>query len=534
MVPDARSSPEGNGFQSLFATASQDLPEPEAGQNAASTAEHGTVRVLIGRGGKKAAAGSKAAGDSDSVLNALAAALTVPAAAAMARAESVPSGDSLAGTTSPDPVALSQAAGSVATSNLEDGATSLSSGKTSLEGAAGFLANPPGLSFAADVASPDEPIANVGDDRKFAVGGSLPKQPEPLTKRDDSLSPAAVESSPRAATRDARVASPAPGQNALRPADKGSGTRTPTMAEDDGAITFVGGSPPTASQASAAITDASATAIDAAVRPPSVASFVAGQKTDSNPTAKTGPDFALASADGAAAASPSRPPVAVDPSAADRFARERRESSFADAEESVSGGDGFPHTAQNPSSPQVLAQAAVQAVGASTAHSNSPSPPIAAEHSSAPSTARPDATPAPPAPALQTTQVLQRMDKAEIRIGLQSTDFGAIRVRTAVANDQVCAVVSTSHPALHDALLSEASSLEKAMARHSLRLDSVSVDAGSASSNFNGFGSNERQPSQERLVSPAAWPATRLQQSQSAATATSVALEGNSRLDVRA
>jgi flagellar hook-length control protein FliK len=138
------------------------------------------------------------------------------------------------------------------------------------------------------------------------------------------------------------------------------------------------------------------------------------------------------------------------------------------------------------------------------------------------------------APALQTTQLLQRMDRAEIRIGLQSTDFGAIRLHTAVANDQVGAAVSTSHPALRDALLSEAPSLEKAMARHSLRLDSVSVDAGSANSDFNSFGSNERQPSQERLVSPAAWPAARLQQSQSAATAAPAGLEGSSRLDVRA
>jgi hypothetical protein len=135
---------------------------------------------------------------------------------------------------------------------------------------------------------------------------------------------------------------------------------------------------------------------------------------------------------------------------------------------------------------------------------------------------------------LQTTQVLQRMDKAEIRIGLQSTDFGAIRLHTTVANDQVGAAVSTSHPALRDALLFEAPALEKAMARHSLRLDSVRVDAGSANSNFNSFGSNERQQPRAAPSNNSAWPATRPQQPQAAGTATPIAWEGNSRLDVRA
>ncbi len=482
MMADTRSSPEASGFQSLFATASQDTAD--AGQNVASTVEHGTVSALIGRAGKKAA-GSKAAGDSDKVLNALAAALAMPAAAAMACADSVPSSDNLAGITSPDPVAFSQAAASLTTTNLKGGAPPLSPETTSPEtttataGAAGFLANLPGLSFAADVASPDEPIANVGD-RNFAVAGSLPKQPARPTKTDDSLSPAAVESSPRAATRDVRVVSPAPRQNAIDSVDtgKGSGPGTPTMAEGNEIVTFVGASPPPNSQASGTITDASAAVIDTAARTTPVASFAAGEKTDSRKIAEASEGSTASAAEGAAAASASRPALAVDPPAADKFARERRERWFAGAEEGVSGGDGFSPTAQSSSSPQVLVQAVGQAVGTSTAHPNSPSAPIVSEHSSAPGTARPDATPAPPAPALQTTQVLQRMDKAEIRIGLQSAEFGAIRLHTAVANDQVGAAVSTSHPALHDALLSEAPSLEKAMARHNLRLDSVTSTPG--------------------------------------------------------
>ena len=135
---------------------------------------------------------------------------------------------------------------------------------------------------------------------------------------------------------------------------------------------------------------------------------------------------------------------------------------------------------------------------------------------------------------LQAAQVLQRMDKAEIRIGLQSADFGAIRLHTTVAHDQVGATVSTSHPALHDALLVEAASLEKAMARRSLRLDSVSIDARAANSNFNSFGSNERE--QQRAGPPDApvSPVARPQRPQSAAMSGPVSPRGNYRLDVRA
>ena len=141
-------------------------------------------------------------------------------------------------------------------------------------------------------------------------------------------------------------------------------------------------------------------------------------------------------------------------------------------------------------------------------------------------------TPTPP--ALQTTQVLQRMDKAEIRIGLQSTNFGAIRLHTTVANAQVGAAVSTSHPGLRDALLAEAPSLEKAIARHSLRLDSVTVEASSANSNFNSFGSNERQPSRREALSAAALPSALRQQAQPASTGATAMVEGRYRLDVRA
>jgi len=126
------------------------------------------------------------------------------------------------------------------------------------------------------------------------------------------------------------------------------------------------------------------------------------------------------------------------------------------------------------------------------------------------------------------------MGKAEIRIGLQSADFGAIRLHTTVSNDTVGAVVSTSHAALRDALLVEAPSLEKAIARHSLRLDSVNLGGGGANTNSNSFGSNERQPARAAPSNLSAWTAAQPGPSPAAVAAVPAAVDGGYRLDVRA
>ena len=101
---------------------------------------------------------------------------------------------------------------------------------------------------------------------------------------------------------------------------------------------------------------------------------------------------------------------------------------------------------------------------------------------------------------LQAAHLLQRINKAELRIGLQSEYFGEIQLHTTMAKDQVGASVSTSHDALHEALLVEAPSLEKAMARQNLRLDSVSIGtATSGSSNSSSF-AGDRRAARDDLV----------------------------------
>ena len=145
----------------------------------------------------------------------------------------------------------------------------------------------------------------------------------------------------------------------------------------------------------------------------------------------------------------------------------------------------------------------------------------------------PAVAPTPPAPPLYPALVLQRMDKAEIRIGLQSEGFGAVRLHTTVSGDQVGAVVSTSHPGLRDALVVEAPSLEKAMAGHRFRLDSVQVNGGASDAGFNGFGSNERQPEARRDAWRGRGPAGREQSVLPASSAAADGSHGGYRLDVR-
>ena len=198
------------------------------------------------------------------------------------------------------------------------------------------------------------------------------------------------------------------------------------------------------------------------------------------------------------------------------------------------GNDALPGGGQDPASlPQ--ANPAGTAQGYALAGGKQDAPPSALAAWAAEPAPSSTAPPPTPAAALHPAQVLERMDKAEIRIGLQTENFGAIRLHTTVAGEQVGAALSTSHLGLRDALLVEAPSLERAMARHSLHLDSVSVDAGSANSNFNTFGGNERQPQARPELPSSRWTALRDPKApRSADAASSAGLEAGRRLDVRA
>ena len=95
-------------------------------------------------------------------------------------------------------------------------------------------------------------------------------------------------------------------------------------------------------------------------------------------------------------------------------------------------------------------------------------------------------SPAPSNPPLATAHVLERMSHSEMRVGVSSEEFGRIQLQTRIAQDQLKVMVTTSHSGLQAAMAAETPSLEKAIAQHHLKLDTLSFQpqyAGSDSGN---------------------------------------------------
>lgn len=82
----------------------------------------------------------------------------------------------------------------------------------------------------------------------------------------------------------------------------------------------------------------------------------------------------------------------------------------------------------------------------------------------------------PVSPAIiQNARVLERIGQSEMRLGLNSGNFGSIEVHTSVNQDHVGASIVASHAELRAALVADMPSLEHAIAQHHLTLDSLNV-----------------------------------------------------------
>ena len=92
-----------------------------------------------------------------------------------------------------------------------------------------------------------------------------------------------------------------------------------------------------------------------------------------------------------------------------------------------------------------------------------------------PASSTPD-TPSAAPPMLQSAHVLERMGQSEIRVGLNTANFGNLELHTSVNQDRVAATLATSHSELRAALAAEIPSLERAMAQQHLTLDSFHLD----------------------------------------------------------
>ena len=112
--------------------------------------------------------------------------------------------------------------------------------------------------------------------------------------------------------------------------------------------------------------------------------------------------------------------------------------------------------------------------------------------SAAPTSTPAENAPAPPA-VIQSARVLERMGQSEIRLGLNSNNFGSIELHTRVNQDRVGASIATSHTDLRAAMMAEMPSLERAMAQHQLKLDSFNFDTRTGTQNSDSGSSARNQ-----------------------------------------
>jgi len=81
---------------------------------------------------------------------------------------------------------------------------------------------------------------------------------------------------------------------------------------------------------------------------------------------------------------------------------------------------------------------------------------------------------------------LERMGQTELRVGVTTSAFGNVEVRTAVADNHVAASVVTGHSELRAAMVAEMPSLQQAMEQHHLRLDRFELNAQAGNGNDRG------------------------------------------------
>jgi flagellar hook-length control protein FliK len=137
---------------------------------------------------------------------------------------------------------------------------------------------------------------------------------------------------------------------------------------------------------------------------------------------------------------------------------------------------------------------------------------------------------------ISTAHVLERMGHSEMRVDVNTADFGNIQLRTSVSQDRVGASINTNHVDLHTAMMAEAPSLQQALEQHHLQLGQL--DFGTPSGGRQGGGSPQQQPRPQSgwpggVPSPLAGDPTQ-SQSQDNPAPSLLMTPGSSRLNIHA
>ena len=109
---------------------------------------------------------------------------------------------------------------------------------------------------------------------------------------------------------------------------------------------------------------------------------------------------------------------------------------------------------------------------------------------------RPADSAAPAPVAVQSARVLERMGQTEMRVGVNTADFGNLELRASVSQDRVGASIATAHADLRAAMMAEMTSLEHSMEQHQLRLDHLDLGAHGGSQQRGGSAQQQQARSQ--------------------------------------
>jgi flagellar hook-length control protein FliK len=139
--------------------------------------------------------------------------------------------------------------------------------------------------------------------------------------------------------------------------------------------------------------------------------------------------------------------------------------------------------AASPAIPLADARPSVPLSTATNPGSHGPEPPAGAS--------QPADIPAPLPSMVPTAQVLERMGHSEMRVDVNTADFGNIQLHTSVSQDRVGASINTTHLDLRTAMMAEAPSLQQALEQHHLRLGQL--DLGTQAGERQGGGTAQQQ-----------------------------------------
>jgi len=140
-------------------------------------------------------------------------------------------------------------------------------------------------------------------------------------------------------------------------------------------------------------------------------------------------------------------------------------------------------------------------------------------------------------PSVSSAQLIQIMGSSEMRVGMHTSDFGAISIRTTVSQQQMSAQIAVNHSELGSALSEHISAVQSKLGSDFGMHAQIEVSHSDAGfSNGGQHGSQQQAPQQNQRTAPAfaATDSTVAFSKASTFTHLPVAMSDSTRLDVRA